>query len=222
MNAKWAIALTAFLAFLLSGCLLQQPVPLNESGLLPPHPTYPNATSGQGPYLSLGDMNLEGMQGAPVVCTVDGIPGMQNITLYMLGSSVRSEYLSPETNSTYVTVIKGDLYYIKGGQNVTTFENCSWVLFNKTSFKESGFDAKTPYGARAPNYTAVPGMPKCSAGSFGQDVFRTNGTVCDFNALLAQTASATFNCSVITDPGERDQCEKYYDKNITIITNSTQ
>lgn len=211
---KSAILLLAF-SLLLSGCLLpwEKPVPLNETGLLPPIYNY---TPPEPPPMDFGEIGAAGAGALPIMCTVEGVLEGQDITLYMQGSNVRSEYFSPETNGTYVTVIKGESYYVKGGMNFTPFENCSWIMFDKGSFKSSGYDAKSPYGARAPNYTAIPGLPKCRPGTFGSEIFETDGTVCDFGTVMARIASMAFNCSAITDPMDRALCEQHYNySNVT-------
>ncbi len=197
------------LLLLASGCLLPQPRPLNETGVARPFPTNYNSSQ-PGPELSIDQLNTAGFQGAPITCTVADIQPGQNITVYMKDGNVRSEYASDAANGTYVTIIKGDTYFIKGGMNGTPFENCSWIAFNKSTFKSSGFDSKTPYGARVPTYASMPGIPACRAGGFGDDIFNTNGTVCDFGTVMAQAALSAFNvdCSQIQEDAARRECER--------------
>lgn len=203
MNRKLPAALFVIL-LVFAGCL-GTPGPLNDTGILP-HP------AGETPGLTPEQLNSEALQSGSVKCSVADVEGMDNVTIFMKGSDIRSEYFDPQANWTYVTIVRGGQYYIMGGQNNTPFENCSWISFNRSTFAGSGYDQNTPFGVRAPNYTSIPGMPKCRPDVFGAEIFQVNGTVCDFGAVMGAALANTLNCSVIGDPGERALCESGYNK----------
>jgi hypothetical protein len=53
-------------------------------------------------------------------------------------------------------------------------------------------------------------------------MFSIDGKVCDFNTILSQEISLGFNCSMISDPAGRSQCEKYYNTNLTAISGGAE
>ncbi|MDD5337755.1 MAG: hypothetical protein PHS02_04700 [Candidatus ainarchaeum sp.] len=153
-------AIPLILAFLIfCGCLDLQPQPLNETGFLPP---IPNSTH-QG--------TTSPISSGPLQCSM-AVNG-SNITIRMDGMDIRSDYLSPELNNTIITIIKGDSYYISGN---ALNSSCDWLYLNTSAFKSQNYET---------NVTALPdfGMPElgsCSPGTFGQEIFEINGSVCDF------------------------------------------
>lgn len=170
---------------LLFGCLSpwQKLVPLNETGFIPP-PIYNEPRQNAMPNLAGNEIGTN----MPLICTLDEIINGQNITIYMLGTSARSEYFNPKTNATTITIIKGGNYYMNEMgvvTNNTAFENCSWFVFNKTSTNNNNA-TKDFYNINTLGAMKVSNLPNCKIGTFGNEIFEINGTICDFGKILEQ------------------------------------
>lgn len=164
MGHTRAFALIALIA--LCGCLNMEPKPLNETGFLPP---IQNHSEIQQPSQQQFDLS------SPLKCTMDAPQGGQ-IVMRISGTKMRSDYFDPNTNATYTTLMVGEDYYTTPEQ-IPQFENCTWLLFNRSAFKDP--QANTSFAANATPFGQMPGLPKCAPDSFGPEIFAVNGTICD-------------------------------------------
>ncbi|MFA5077203.1 MAG: hypothetical protein WC488_02140 [Candidatus Micrarchaeia archaeon] len=153
-------AIPLILAFLIfSGCFDLRPTPLNETGFLPPIPD--NTAQNTPPQASPG----------PLSCNMSA--NNSEIQIWMDGANVRSDYFSPELNKTIVTIVRGSDYYVSG----TAFSSsCAWLYINTSAFKSQNYENNS---AALPGF-GMPELRSCAPGTFGPEIFETNGSVCDF------------------------------------------
>ncbi|MBU0586738.1 hypothetical protein KJ780_04445 [Candidatus Micrarchaeota archaeon] len=184
--------LALFPLFLLAFGCITPPTPLNETSYLPPHPDpaqiqpveFPTQTPGQ------------------IKCTIS--LSTQNITFYMDGEKMRSDYLDPESGEIFTTITDGQNYYEKGGQAGSLFENCSWVLMDMNM---QGNPTSPEIGM--PSNLNFSSMPECRPASFGEEVFEITGGVCNFSDIFSDALYVEMDCDILTDPETKAQCIKY-------------
>ncbi len=164
--------LTVFFALFLvfAGCL-GAPKPLNEMGFIQQQ-NYSSQT--------IHEFNPQSFQNNGLNCSLGTIESMKNFTMYVKGNNTRSEYFDSKLNSTYITIIKGEFYYIKGGYYENQSKNCTWMHFNKDTFNKLGAQ-NISYGVGILNYTLIPRIPKCIPANFRDEIFEINGNVCEHN-----------------------------------------
>lgn len=196
------IRILGLLAFLLIFGCISQPKPLNETGFLPP---IKNLTG-----LEQSTDNLQQpLQPSEVsmVCSMSGIVNQSTMKIYIKGTSVRSESPDPNTNGTYITIIRNNRYYMSGGQEGSPFENCTWVVFDTSKYQSGNYSNRTASG----NFPPIqPGKPQCKSAPVNDSLFNIAGTICDFEKTMETYNSTDFDCSTIADAKQRADCERTF------------
>ena len=142
MGLKHVYFLAILAIALLCGCI-SQPKPLSETGFFPAgkanaskiFPQLPENPVGIG-GAGMARPDLSSLNFEPMKCTMKGIGGMQDTTIYMKGQNVRSEYYNPKLKISVVTIIRDGQNYISGGAGI--FTGCDWVRMNASEMAQEG------------------------------------------------------------------------------------
>ncbi|MEW6528826.1 MAG: hypothetical protein AB1391_02980 [Candidatus Micrarchaeota archaeon] len=210
-----AVFLALFLVFI--GCL-GTPKPLNETDFFQAQnystqkqPAVSSDYAAQSSYNAA--KNFQNGQNIGLKCNLSNAGSMGNfnftihIIIYIKGNNTRSEYFDLGSNNTYITITKGEDYYIKENNYRTESKNCSWVHFTKKAFNKSKSDMQNIlygnlYGnqnqTQTQNYNDINNtnnimlnninsmninnimskIPKCVLINLNDEIFETNGTIC--------------------------------------------
>lgn len=167
-----------FILLIFFGCL-SKPKPFNETTFFQSLPKYKEPEPKTPP--SLEDVKL--------ICVLNGL-GKINNTLYIHGRNMKSEYIDNNTNKTFITITKGERYYINHGLGYPIPENCTWITFSQNSFKTQNYSTQQLQNISFnqsdffDQSDLFSNFPNCVRGNFSSEIFKINGTVCDLEAIL--------------------------------------